>query len=91
VLKRQPQCQLDQPGILRPAYLSKRSSIGNVPIRVKELRVIEHIKSLGSKLKIRAFPHRNQFVDTQVDIGRAWAAADGTRRSPDLPQRRFDE
>jgi hypothetical protein len=69
---------------LRTAYLSKGTSIGDVPIGVKELCVVEYVESFGTKLKFHALSHRHEFVNSQVQISRAWAAAYGARRVADL-------
>ncbi len=76
---------------MRTTHLSERSSICDVAIGIKELCVIEHVENLGAEFKLHVLPQRYNFVNTQVQIRRAWAAADGARRIADLAQGSIDK
>src|SRR6266851_7690970 len=49
--KGQPQRHLNQSRILSAIYPSKQTSIGEVPVGIKELRVIEEIKKFCAELQ----------------------------------------
>jgi hypothetical protein len=91
VLESEPHRQLNQPGILRPSYLSKGRSVRDIPVGAKELRVVEHVENLGTQLKIHALSQRNNFVNREVQVRRARAAANGAPRIANLSEGSFSK
>lgn len=55
------------------------------------MRVIEHVEKFGAELDILVLAQRYNFVNSQVDIGRAWAATYGAGRVADLSQGSISE
>src|SRR5712664_2819041 len=86
-LERQLQGELDQPGIARALHAPEIAAVGEVPLRLKELRVVEGVEKLSSKLQLEALAERRNLlernlpvVDSRPAANRSWRVSNGARR-----------
>ncbi len=91
MLKNKPQCNLNQPRVPGSVYLSEGRSSCDVPGWVKKLRVIKQIEELGAKFQICSLAQRYSFVESEIEVDNARAAAHGARRIADLAQGAVNE
>src|SRR6266481_8794855 len=86
-LERQLKCELYQPRIARTLDSPEIASVGEVPVRLKELRVIEGVEQFAAELQLDALADRRNFQKRNFPVVDARSAANRPRRISDRSRR----
>src|SRR4029077_11207797 len=79
-LERQLKCKLYQTRIARALDSSEIASVREVPVRLKELRVVESVEQFAAKLQFEALAERRNLEEGDLPIVDSRSAANGPRR-----------
>ena len=71
--KEELQTHLSDSRIASASHIAELAA-AEIPVRIEELRVIEHIEELRAKLNYHAFAHRSVLVQRHVPIVKAGSA-----------------
>ena len=80
------QCKLYLARVTRAFYPSEVHAVGDVAVRIQELRDVKDVKELGSELKVFILANRRVLLYGNVEILNAGPAADGAFGRPQSPQ-----